>query len=223
MISPRLSGQGKLMCSVTPLVKEAAVSSSKSQSPRCPSRFHPVLLALPAWFLTGCLSLTGMEKSSIAIETEPAGALATSISGEQCTTPCSIKVRKIQGQLIRIERDGFEPAEFQVESRGTPGGVARLIGSNAIATVVVASTVSSLFPVNSIIDVLLYLGGISFGASTAMTVDLWAGAHRTLTSNSLRITLEPLPEPGEGEAALSDPADHPRHQEVILPSRTGFF
>jgi hypothetical protein len=184
------------------------VPSSRSHSQRFLFRFRPLLLVFPAWLLTGCLSLTGMDKSSMLIETEPPGALATSISGEQCTTPCSIKVRKIEGQVIRIERVGFEPAEFPVGSRVTPGGVARVIGGNAIATVVVASVVGSLFPADSIVDVLLYLGGTFFGAASAMTIDHWAGAHRTWTSKSLRITLEPLSEPGEGQAALSDPAAH---------------
>ncbi|MCA1733235.1 MAG: hypothetical protein LC732_06480 [Acidobacteria bacterium] len=183
------------------------MSISKSIAPRRRFNLQVLLLVFPTCMLTACLSLTGMDQNSVLIETEPAGALATSLSGERCTTPCSMRIRKIAGQVIRLEKPGLEPAEVRVESRITPGGVARLIGGNAIAAVVVAYGVGSLFPSGTTItDALLFSLGTLIGASSAVAVDLKAGAHRTWTSKSLRVTLEPLSAQGDEQA--NDPAPH---------------
>ena len=134
---------------------------------------------------TGCATLTRGVHESFVIETTPAGAAATLSTGQFCTTPCSVKVKRRGPFTVTLTKPGYETLESAVTSHanaaGTATGAANLLigGPTPVALV----------------------GLVGAG------VDLRSGAMHVHVPNPLRVELvriaEPTGETGE-KAVLAD-------------------
>lgn len=85
------------------------------------------LLVAPA-----CTTVTRGTSESFAIQTEPAGAQAkvTDARGTlQCTTPCSLKVKRRGNLHVVVTKEGFEPVDTTVASSIDGGGAAGMAGN----------------------------------------------------------------------------------------------
>lgn len=110
---------------------------------------------------SGCATITRGSNEAFVIESDPAGAKARLSNGLQCTTPCSLTVKRRGDFTVTIEKDGYETVRATVTSSNDNAGSAGMAGN-------------------------VLLGGI-IGAG----VDAGTGAMHSHKPNPLVVKLEP--------------------------------
>ena len=110
---------------------------------------------------SGCATITRGSNEAFVIETEPAGAEARLSNRLQCTTPCSLKVKRRGDFVVTIEKNGYQTVRATVTSSIDNAGSAGMAGN-------------------------VLLGGI-IGAG----VDAGTGAMHSHKPNPLVVKLEP--------------------------------
>jgi hypothetical protein len=116
-----------------------------------------VTLALPA-----CATVTRGTKETYHIVSTPPGAEVALSSGETCTTPCAIKMKRKNGFTVSVTKAGYAPVEAKVKPKLKAGG-----GTAAAGNVLVGGII----------------GGIVDGSN---------GSMLDLTPNPLKVELTPL-------------------------------
>jgi PEGA domain-containing protein len=141
--------------------------------------------------LSACATVTRGTRQNYVIETDPPGAQIALSTGQTCTSPCTLRLKRKAGFTVTATREGYEPATANVVSRLRGGGGAALAGN-------------------------LLIGGLIGGGIDAAT-----GATNDLRPNPLRIAMVPIggtvaataaegsTAPAEAPAAEAPPADAP--------------
>lgn len=87
---------------------------------------------------TGCATIRG-DKQKMMIETDPAGANLV-VDGQKYTTPAEVMLKRKETHRIAVEKDGYRPIAFNLESTwdgasmtdlALPGGSA-LMGASVV-------------------------------------------------------------------------------------------
>ena len=87
---------------------------------------------------TGCATIRG-DKQKLMIETDPAGANLV-VDGQKFTTPAEVVLKRKDAHRITVEKDGYRPIAFNLESTwdgasmtdlALPGGSA-LMGASVV-------------------------------------------------------------------------------------------
>lgn len=138
--------------------------------------FKRILTLSLLLLLTACASVTRGTREEFVIESQPEGAKAILSSGQTCITPCTLKLKRKHSFSVRIEKDGFMPADAAIDSHVAAAGVVGFAGN-------------------------VLIGGI-VGAG----VDIVSGATKGLAPNPLTIALAPAPdiEPVLPDLAMPD-------------------
>jgi len=79
--------------------------------------------------LTGCATITRGIKDTLIVETKPPGAAVTLSTGLSGVTPCSFKLPRNKVVTVRIEKDGYVPADIEVTPQLTSAGSAAMAGN----------------------------------------------------------------------------------------------
>jgi len=124
------------------------------------TRLAGVLLCAAS--LSACATVTRGTRQNYVIETDPPGAQIALSTGQTCTTPCTLRLKRKSGFTVTATRDGYEPTTANVESRLSTGGGAALAGN-------------------------ILIGGLIGGG-----VDAATGATNDLRPNPLLITMTPI-------------------------------
>jgi len=135
--------------------------------------------------LSACATVTRGTRQWYVIETDPAGAAITLSTGQTCTSPCRLKLKRKNAFTVTATLDGYQEATAEVDSRVRAGGVAGVAGN-------------------------LLVGGIIGGV-----VDATNGSMNDLMPNPLRIhMLRPGETPSDAAAAAApgEPAPAPNPQ-----------
>lgn len=111
--------------------------------------------------LSACATVTRGTKETFKIQTTPTAASVALSSGETCTSPCALKLKRKKEFTVTATLPGYKPATAEVKSKVKGGGIAGGAGN-------------------------ILLGGV-IGA----VVDGSNGSMRDLTPNPLIMTLEP--------------------------------
>lgn len=120
-------------------------------------RLGGVLLCVAS--LSACATITRGTRQNYVIETDPPGANIQLSTGQQCVSPCTLRLKRKDEFTVTATMEGYEPAEAQVESNVRAGGAAGMAGN-------------------------LIAGGIIGGV-----VDATNGSMNDLVPNPLRITM----------------------------------
>lgn len=129
--------------------------------------------------LSACATVTRGTSQKFNIETTPTQAEVKLSNGQQCITPCKLKLKRKPGFTATVTKQGYQTQELKVESKLGGGGVVAGAGN-------------------------LLLGGVVGGI-----VDGTNGSMNNLTPNPLRVTLVPVVADAaaiEAPVALADPA-----------------
>lgn len=78
-----------------------------------------LVMTLPA-----CATVVRGTKQSFVIDSEPTSAVATLSTGQTCTTPCSLKVKRKDPFTVHVTHDGYQPVDASVTSETRAGAVA---------------------------------------------------------------------------------------------------
>lgn len=117
-------------------------------------------LILLTGLLPGCATITRGSSQSFVVETQPPSADVEFSTGLRCKSPCSLKVKRKDGFVVKITKDGYRPVEANITSQMSGGGGTALAGN-------------------------VFLGGL-IGAG----IDAGTGATKELKPNPLVVVLE---------------------------------
>ena len=109
--------------------------------------------------LPGCATVTRGTSQKFAIESIPSGANVGLSTGQTCTTPCRLNLKRKRDFTAKFTKDGYQPREANVESKVRVGGGTALVGN-------------------------LVVGGI-----VGLIVDMSNGSIKDLRPNPLNLTL----------------------------------
>lgn len=162
----------------------------------------------------GCVSISGNDRETVRIVTDPPGAAVVNVNGERCTTPCELAVPKMKIQALWVEKEGFEPVEVPLRSRTWRTGIAASIGGNLALGLLVAVAGAAIAYTGETFEdaaggLAIAVGGTVLGLGGGAAVDIRAGAHRKLTTNDVQLVLRPsadsLPETRDRDEAAPEP------------------
>jgi hypothetical protein len=123
--------------------------------------------------LPACATITRGSSQKYTIETTPTAANVELSTGQNCVSPCNLKLKRKNGFVVTAKKEGYEPAKAVVDSKVRGGGVAGGAG-NIIA-----------------------------GGLIGIAVDASSGAMNDLTPNPLHLTLKPVEAPAVVEAPVA--------------------
>lgn len=118
---------------------------------------------LAASSLGACATITRGSQQQFSIVSDPDGAAVEMTNGLRCTTPCKMKINRKSDFVVRVMKEGYEPAEVRVQGKVKGGGVAGGIVGNAL-----------------------------FGGLIGAGVDASTGAMLNLTPNPVTVSLKPI-------------------------------
>ncbi len=119
-------------------------------------------LAVAVISLSACATITRGTKETFKVVTTPTAAAVALSTGERCTSPCALKLKRKTEFTVTATKDGYSPATAKIQSKIKGGGVAGAAGN------------------------------IVFGGIIGGVVDGSNGSMRDLTPNPLYLTLQPL-------------------------------
>jgi hypothetical protein len=111
--------------------------------------------------LAGCATVTRGTSQTFKIDSTPTGAQVAMSNGQNCVTPCKLKLKRRPGFTATFTKEGFETQTVKVDSELHGGGAAAGAGN-------------------------LLLGGVIGGL-----VDGSNGSLNSLSPNPLQVTLVP--------------------------------
>lgn len=146
---------------------------------------------LVAASLSACATITRGTQQKFAVVSDPDGASVEMSNGMHCTTPCSLKLKRKSDFLVKVTKDGFEPAEVHVQGKMKGGGVAGGVVGNAI-----------------------------FGGVIGAGVDASNGSMLSLAPNPVNVTLKPLSQIAAPAAESTSSDAAPAASASTTPSGT---
>jgi PEGA domain len=98
--------------------------------------------------LTGCATVINGTSQDYQIDSMPSGAKATLSSGETCTTPCEISLKRRNDLSVAFELAGYKSETVMVQSRTGGAGVGNILLGGVIGAGVDAAngSMNSLYP-----------------------------------------------------------------------------
>lgn len=88
-----------------------------------------VILTLLMVGLSACASVTRGTKEVLVVESTPSSAEVAMSTGDTCTTPCSIKLKRKYGLHLSITKEGYHTVEADVNAQVAGGGAAGMAGN----------------------------------------------------------------------------------------------
>ena len=119
-------------------------------------------LAAAVVSLSACATVTRGTSQKYAIESTPTAAEVSLSTGQQCITPCQLKLKRKPGFTAVVKKQGYQTQTLTVDSKLGGGGAVAGAGN-------------------------LLLGGVVGGI-----VDGTNGSMNNLTPNPLRVLLVPV-------------------------------
>jgi hypothetical protein len=79
--------------------------------------------------LPACATVTRGTKQNFVIESTPAKAEVALSTGQKCTTPCKLKLKRKDGFTATFTKAGYQPVNAEVKSKLATGGAAAGAGN----------------------------------------------------------------------------------------------
>ena len=78
---------------------------------------------------SGCATITRGTTEAWVVESEPAGAQVRLSSGQTCTTPCTLELKRKNSFGVEIEKEGYDRVSTQVVSSNSRAGAVGMAGN----------------------------------------------------------------------------------------------
>ena len=81
---------------------------------------------------SGCATVTRGPTETFTVRSTPPGALASSSSGWECVTPCSVQVKRRGDFVVLLRKDGYSEKTVKVQSirTGKKGSLRERVGAD---------------------------------------------------------------------------------------------
>jgi hypothetical protein len=133
-------------------------------------------LTAASLMLPACATITRGTSQKFNIETTPTAAEVSLSTGQQCVSPCKLKLKRKPGFTATVKKEGYQTQTLTIDSKLGGGGAVAGAGNILIGGVI---------------------GGIVDGTN---------GSMNNLTPNPLKVTLVPVAAEAESVATTAAPA-----------------
>lgn len=142
------------------------------------------LVAVTAFVLGGCATVTRGTKDTLVVQSEPAGADVRLSSGQTGKTPATFKLSRKESLVVTITKAGYEPAKVEVVPEVAKAGAAGMAGNALIggligAGVDAASGAMNDLQPNPVMVKLVKLKPHDAGAALAARLEELKTAHES--------------------------------------------
>lgn len=90
---------------------------------------HVLVAVVVCAAASGCATITRGTNDVLVVNSDPVGASVQISGGLQCTTPCSVELKRKRDYHLKITKPGFEPVETDVMSQIAGAGAAGMAGN----------------------------------------------------------------------------------------------
>jgi hypothetical protein len=97
------------------------------------TRFLVYVAALLGLLSQGCITISRGTHEDLALDSTPAGALATLSDGQSCTTPCTLKISRGNGFGVKFSKPGCIEQTALVQANTSGGEIAKAFAGNLIS------------------------------------------------------------------------------------------
>ena len=118
--------------------------STRLKAARRPAQW--LLCAALMSLLVACATVTRGPLETFRIESTPSGAMASSTTGWDCVTPCSVSIKRRGDFVVTIRKKGYTTQTVAVQS--VPAAAARGPGGVAVPTGMVGSVTDMMTGAN---------------------------------------------------------------------------
>jgi len=150
-------------------------------------------LAAASMLLSACATITRGSSQDFVVESTPSEAEAKLSTGQTCTTPCTLRMKRKSKFVVTVSKEGYQTQEVHVHGKVKEGGGAGFVG-NAI-----------------------------FGGLIGAGVDAASGAALSLSPNPVKVELVPAGSaaPAVAAPAITAPAAEPAPAPAAEPAPGG--
>ncbi len=106
-------------------------------------QYAVVALLLAGVPLGGCATVLNGTSQDLAFNSQPDGAVVALNTGENCTTPCTINMKRGDDAEVRINKPGYQPVSVYIQSRLGGSTFGNIILGGGIGAVVDGSNGAS--------------------------------------------------------------------------------
>ncbi len=85
---------------------------------------------------TGCATITRGTSEAWSVETTPAGAQVSLSTGEECVTPCTLKLKRKASFTVTLLKQGYAKVTTQVISQIAGAGAAGMAGNVLVGGII---------------------------------------------------------------------------------------
>lgn len=105
-------------------------------------------VAIAALALTGCATVINGTSQDFQMESMPAGALAELSTGQSCTTPCEVSLKRRNDLSVTFTLAGYKTETVLVQSRTGGAGLGNVLLGGVVGAGVDAAngSMNSLYP-----------------------------------------------------------------------------
>tara|TARA_R100001129_G_scaffold155087_1_gene117989 strand:- start:706 stop:1212 length:507 start_codon:yes stop_codon:yes gene_type:complete len=110
--------------------------------------FLAALAVSCAFATSGCATVLNGTNVDYTTETKPEGATARFTSGQECTTPCELEMRRKDDQRVDLYAEGYKPTYVLIQSKLGGSTFGNILAGGGIGAVVDGSNGASnrLYP-----------------------------------------------------------------------------
>ena len=110
--------------------------------------FLAALAVSCAFATSGCATVLNGTNVDYTTETKPEGATARFTSGQECTTPCELEMRRKDAQRVDLYAEGYKPTYVLIQSKLGGSTFGNILAGGGIGAVVDGSNGASnrLYP-----------------------------------------------------------------------------
>ncbi len=159
---------------------------------------------------SGCATITRGTTEAWVVESEPAGAQVRLSSGQTCTTPCTLELKRKNNFGVEIEKEGYDRVSTQVVSSSSRAGAVGMAGNVLIGGLIgigvdAASGATKELRPNPLVVKLVSSQGQASTASVASVASA-AATPVAPTASTASPTAEPAVTPVAPAVAPGEPA-----------------
>ena len=174
-------------------------------------------IAAASLLLPACATVTRGTSQKFNIESTPTKAEVSLSNGQQCVTPCQLKLKRKPGFTATFKKQGYKSQTVEIESKLGGGGAVAGAGNILIGGVIGGIVDGTNGSMNNLKPNPLQVTLVPEDAPAAAEVPA-VEAVPAATSNEAAPVVAAAPAPSVGEAAVADPAATEPVAETAEPS-----
>lgn len=162
-------------------------------------------VAAATLLLPACATITRGTEQKYAIQSTPSEAQVELSTGQTCTTPCKLKLKRKHGFTATFTKPGYQTATAQVKSKLSGGGAAAGAGNVLVGGIIGGLVDGSSGALNNLTPNPLNVQLVAIASEAPAAVEAPAADAATAEAPAAEAPAAPAPTAAAAEAAAPAP------------------